>query len=313
MANVFDDVPREERKVLVVLDFEGTGLRTFIDRITQVAARAYDFNLFKVTDPAEEESARLPGVEPFVTYVNPMVRISKESIEITGISNDTVKDAPLCKSVLVDFYKWIDELNATQLYLFAYNGLSYDFPLLFAETLRANMNANALFQNNFTGYIDPLKWVNCNKRLNTDGFVLNKSGTKASLRQEDVYKSLFGQKLEGAHDALVDITGLAKVSMHERFRLMWDGKNKSDDWCRTTGAYMMDLRKKQRNHEKRVRKENQDKVKLKNLLGTKRRREEEEKKEGGQSLSDLIADGNNEKPKTKKFKTFKSSSSFFLS
>jgi len=313
------DKATEEFTVVIVLDFEGTGLNSRKERITQIGARAYDFEKFKVTDPEDEESARLPGVEAFVTYVDPKIPIPPESTEITGIDNNTVKGAPTSRKALEAMYKWVADIKATQKYVLAYNGFGYDYPLLFAETLRANFNANAMFQNHFTGFIDPLLWGRHGKRLNKEGFVLNKTGTAPSLSQPDVYKSLFKDELSGAHDALVDITGLAKVSMHARYRLMWDGQNKYENWCRTIGTYLMQLCKAQNNYDKRVRKEMIDKVKSRNLFGAKREREEkteEQKKEDddGRNLSDLLTGEKAEPgPKKKKLRISKSSAIFFQS
>lgn len=314
-----DVLEADDIKVLIVIDFEGTGLNTRKDRITQIGARAYDLEKFKVTSPEQEESARLTDVKSFVTYVDPKIPIPPESTEITGIDNETVKGAPTCRKALEAMYEWVASIKANQKYMMAYNGFGYDYPLLFAETIRANFNANAVFQNNFTGFIDPLLWARHSKRLDKEGFVLNKTGTRPSLSQPDVYKSLFKDELSGAHDAEVDITGLAKMVLHPRFRLMWDGTTVYSNWCRTIGMYLMQLRKAQQKYDKRTRKETSDKVESHNLMGVKRAREdqnEDEKKnnEDGQSLNDLLTEDNNKKepePQKKKLRISKSSAIFF--
>ncbi len=72
----------------VCFDIETTGLNVGVDGITEIAA-----TVIRNGELAEE----------YHTYVNPEQKISAKITELTGISNETVKDAPLTEAALRDF------------------------------------------------------------------------------------------------------------------------------------------------------------------------------------------------------------------
>lgn len=76
-----------------VVDIETTGLDPFKDKITEIAA-------YKIKDSAI--------IDSFTTLVNPEVEISEEISNITGITNDMVKDAPTIKPALKSFVEFCD-------------------------------------------------------------------------------------------------------------------------------------------------------------------------------------------------------------
>lgn len=81
-------------KTFVVVDIETTGV-TFLsgDRITEVGAvRIKDGEI----------------VDMFQTLVNPEVTISEKITELTGITNEMVKDAPTFDKIIGDLYKYCD-------------------------------------------------------------------------------------------------------------------------------------------------------------------------------------------------------------
>lgn len=73
---------------VVVVDIETTGLNPKTDRITEIAA--YKINNGEITDT-------------FKSLVNPEMEISEEIVELTGITNEMVKDADKVEDVLRSF------------------------------------------------------------------------------------------------------------------------------------------------------------------------------------------------------------------
>ncbi|MGN0819489.1 MAG: exonuclease domain-containing protein [Christensenellaceae bacterium] len=77
-------------RTFVVFDLETTG-KELDDKITEIGA-------VKMVDGKITEY--------FETLVNPLKHIPQEIVELTGISDDTVKDAPVFENVCSDFYKF---------------------------------------------------------------------------------------------------------------------------------------------------------------------------------------------------------------
>ena len=74
---------------IVVFDFETTGLNVKTDRIIEIGAVKYK---------NRKEIARIS------TFVHPGQLVSNEITQITGITNDMLKDAPPMAEVLSDFH-----------------------------------------------------------------------------------------------------------------------------------------------------------------------------------------------------------------
>jgi DNA polymerase III subunit epsilon len=77
---------------IVVFDFETTGLNVKTDRIIELGA-------VKFKDRKE--------VGRFSTFVHPGKEISTEITQITGITNEMLKDAPPMEQVLEDFHDFL--------------------------------------------------------------------------------------------------------------------------------------------------------------------------------------------------------------
>ena len=78
----------------IVLDTETTGLSPEKgDRIVEIACI--------------ELINHLPTENCFQVYINPEREMSKEAIEITGITDEFLKDKPLFKDVAEDFLNFI--------------------------------------------------------------------------------------------------------------------------------------------------------------------------------------------------------------
>lgn len=105
---------------LIVFDLETTGLDFIRDRIIQIS-------YIKVSPDGTEERENL--------FVNPEKPIPHEVVELTGITNDDVKDAPTFKTLapqLSEKFKGCDFAG--------YNSNHFDTPMLAEEFLRAGID-----------------------------------------------------------------------------------------------------------------------------------------------------------------------------
>lgn len=105
---------------LIVFDLETTGLDFIRDRIIQIS-------YIKVSPDGTEERENI--------FVNPEKPIPHEVVELTGITNDDVKDAPTFKTLapqLSEKFKGCDFAG--------YNSNHFDIPMLAEEFLRAGID-----------------------------------------------------------------------------------------------------------------------------------------------------------------------------
>ena len=105
---------------LIVFDLETTGLDFIRDRIIQIS-------YIKVSPDGTEERENL--------FVNPEKTIPHEVVELTGITDDDVKDAPTFKTLapqLSEKFKGCDFAG--------YNSNHFDIPMLAEEFLRAGID-----------------------------------------------------------------------------------------------------------------------------------------------------------------------------
>ncbi|CDQ19708.1 DNA polymerase III PolC-type [Halobacillus karajensis] len=102
-ANLVDDgVPiayeeqdRElEDAVYVVFDVETTGLSAVYDKIIELAA-------------VKVQGGEI--IDRFESFANPHQPLSQTTIDLTGITDDMVKDAPEIEQVLRDFHEWTED------------------------------------------------------------------------------------------------------------------------------------------------------------------------------------------------------------
>ena len=97
-------------QTFVVLDIETTGVHYMDgDMITEIGA-------VKVVDGKI--------VDKFQTFVNPQVKISQQITELTGITDDMVKDAPTIDKVIPDLFKYVDGA-----YIVAHN-IDFDYKFI---------------------------------------------------------------------------------------------------------------------------------------------------------------------------------------
>ncbi len=108
------------KKPLIIFDLEATGLDLVNDRIIQLS-------YIKVSPDGQEERKSY--------YINPGKAIPQEVTELTGISNDDVKDSPR-------FAELANKLNVEMkgCDFAGYNSNHFDIPLLAEEFLRAGID-----------------------------------------------------------------------------------------------------------------------------------------------------------------------------
>lgn len=105
------------QKPLAFFDLETTGLDVTNDRIIEIG-------ILKMNPDGSQER--------YQKRVNPEMPISPESSEITGISNDDVKDCPTFKDLAEEIAAFIGDAD-----LAGYNSNKFDIPVLAEEFLRA--------------------------------------------------------------------------------------------------------------------------------------------------------------------------------
>ena len=105
---------------LIVFDLEATGLDLVRDRIIQIS-------YIKVLPGGKEQRENL--------LINPCKPIPQEVTELTGISNDDVKDAPSFKDVAQQLSEKMKDCDFA-----GYNSNHFDIPMLAEEFLRAGID-----------------------------------------------------------------------------------------------------------------------------------------------------------------------------
>ena len=103
-------------KPLVFFDLETTGLNIGVDRIIEIG-------MMKVNPDGSKEK--------YEQRVNPEMPISKESVEITGITDEDLKDCPTFGKIVSEVANFIGDAD-----LAGYNSNKFDIPVLAEEFLR---------------------------------------------------------------------------------------------------------------------------------------------------------------------------------
>ncbi len=107
-------------KPLVIFDLETTGLDLVNDRIIQIS-------YIKVFPDGKETRAN--------HYINPGRPISPESVALTGITDEQVKDAPTFKQLAASLGKEFEGCDFA-----GYNSNHFDIPMLAEEFLRSGID-----------------------------------------------------------------------------------------------------------------------------------------------------------------------------
>lgn len=160
-------------KDIVFFDLEATGLSVVRDRIVQIAMIKYS------PGKAEPEEINL--------LINPgATLISKEAMEVHGITNEDVARKPTFEQVAQKLYDFIGESD-----LAGYNSNRFDIPMLMEEFHRAGME------------------LNMDNRHSVDVQRIFYKMEPRTLRA--AYRFYCEKNIENAHDALADVRATVEV------------------------------------------------------------------------------------------------------
>ncbi len=107
---------------IAFLDLETTGVNLSTDRIVEIA-------IIKINPDQTRVVKR--------KLINPEMAIPQQSIDIHGITNEMVKDAPTFKQAGNEIKQFLDNCD-----LGGYNSNRFDIPMLMEEFLRAGMDVD---------------------------------------------------------------------------------------------------------------------------------------------------------------------------
>lgn len=172
------------QKPLAFFDLETTGLDVTNDRIIEIG-------IIKMNPDGSQVK--------YLKRVNPEKPISKESSEITGISDDDVKDCPTFKELAQEIADFLGDAD-----LVGYNSNKFDIPVLAEEFLRAE----STFDMSARRFVD----------------VQNIFHKMEQRTLAAAYQFYCNQELVNAHSAMVDIEATQQVFMAQLER--YDNLNK---------------------------------------------------------------------------------------
>lgn len=156
---------------LAFIDLETTGINMSSDRIVEIA-------IVKIMPDGTKQVKR--------KLINPEMVIPQSSIDVHGITNEMVKDAPTFKQAGNEIKQFLENCD-----LAGYNSNKFDIPLLVEEFLRAGQDFN----------VDGRKLVDVQKV-----FHMMEPRTLSAA-----YKFYCSKELENAHSAEVDATATWEV------------------------------------------------------------------------------------------------------
>ena len=219
---------------IVFFDLETTGLNPKTDRIIEIC-------VIKVhPDGSKDVKTR---------RMNPTIPISEESSEITGITDEDVKDCPTFRQLAKGIYDFMDGCDIS-----GYNILRFDLPLLIEEFKRVDIeysmkdveviDVQRIYHKKEPRTLEAALQFYCNEEL---------SGAHAA--ENDVEATI--KVLEGQLDKYEDIGGdvreLAKFCKDDRWvdmagRLHWKGTEVAIGFGRKQGSLLKDMIKTDRSY-----------------------------------------------------------------
>ena len=170
--NDLEEFVFELKNDIVFFDIESTGLNVIRDRIVQIALIKYPKD---GSEPLEKE-----------LLINPGIPISKEAMDIHGITPEMLKNKPTFQQVAKEIFDFIGKSD-----LAGYNSDRFDVPMLMEEFSRVGMELKMVGR----------KCIDVQKIF----YKMEPRTLRAA------YKLFCGSELKDAHDALVDVRATAAV------------------------------------------------------------------------------------------------------
>jgi DNA polymerase III epsilon subunit-like protein len=202
---------------LIVFDVETDGLSVKTNHIIQIGA------------------VRSDG-KRFLSYVNIGSRLIPDIIvKLTKITNEDLRGAPSFPEVFQNFLTFIseDRKNDEPVTLAAYNGMSFDFPMLLWNARKYDIVAHLHLANcGVTYLLDPLLWARSNMPV---GNLFRRSNGLYSYTMGSVYKAMFNEEIENAHDAYADAKALFRMVSAAKSRYQMDCDHESKFLCKFRG------------------------------------------------------------------------------
>ncbi|MCQ2252562.1 MAG: 3'-5' exonuclease [Bacteroidales bacterium] len=159
------------KRPIAFFDLESTGLNIAHDNIIEIC-------ILKINPDQTEET--------LTARVKPLVPISKEAQEITGITMEDLKDCPTFKELAPKLNKFLENCD-----LGGFNSNKFDIPLLAEEFLKAGVD------------------FDMTKRKRIDVQVIYHKMEQRNLTA--AYKFYCGKNLDDAHSALADTRATYEV------------------------------------------------------------------------------------------------------
>ncbi|HEX6334260.1 MAG TPA: 3'-5' exonuclease [Flavisolibacter sp.] len=159
------------KKPLAFIDIEATGTNVAVDRIVEIA-------IVKTMPDGNRTVKR--------KIINPRMPIPQVCIDMHGITNEMVKEAPVFKQVAQEIRQFLDGCDIA-----CYNAYRLDMPLLMEEFLRAEVEFD----------MKGRKIVDVQKIFHT----MEQRTLSAA------YRFYCNKTLDGAHGAEVDATATAEI------------------------------------------------------------------------------------------------------
>ena len=131
-------------KNYIALDLETTGFSPSSSDIIEIGA-------WKIKDGVVKEK--------FCTYVRPYVYIPRSVEQLTGITMDTVKDAPTIEEILFEFHSWCED------YAFVGHNISFDYSFLVEKGKNVGLDFTL---EKMRKYVDTLKLSRSNLNLSSN-------------------------------------------------------------------------------------------------------------------------------------------------
>ncbi|MBN2610687.1 MAG: 3'-5' exonuclease [Bacteroidales bacterium] len=216
---------------LVIFDLETTGINIVTDRIVEIS-------YLKIYPNGDEESKTMK--------INPTMPIPEKAIEIHGITDDDVKDAPTFQEVAQTLANTFEGCDFA-----GFNSNKFDLPLLAEEFLRANVDielrkrkfidVQVIFHKKEQRTLEAAYKFYCDKIL--DDAHSAEADTKAT------FEILMAQ-LDRYEDLPTDIDELSKYSSHNRNadlagRIIYDDDGREMfNFGKYKGMYVEDVFKK---------------------------------------------------------------------